>query len=122
MRLEERLPGYRALSLRGRFDTVFLEDIPDGGVGDLMAEIGGCPLNAIIAPCWILSCHAQDEAGNIRGNRRSSRSHLSPVAVVPLFGNELSVPAQNRVGSDDRGELHQSSSAESFPLTANARR
>jgi len=47
---EEGFPSRCRPSFRCWFDSIFLEDVPDRGVGDSMAEIVERSLNSIVAP------------------------------------------------------------------------
>ena len=54
LRLEECLPSGRWLPHWSWLDAVFFEDAPNSGIGNLVAEICQCPLNAVVAPGWII--------------------------------------------------------------------
>jgi hypothetical protein len=41
VRFEEFLPGRLSLTLRNGIDPMLSEDVPDRGVGDLVAQAGG---------------------------------------------------------------------------------
>ena len=74
-----------------------------------MTKILQRALNARIAPARILGRHPYDEAANLREHAGPSRAVLR---VRPLPGDELPVPAENRVGRDDRRYLRQKSTTE----------
>jgi hypothetical protein len=42
--------------------------------------------------------------------------------MVPLLGDQLSVPAQDGIGRKERADVAQDFTAEDLPLTANRRR
>ena len=69
MGFEERLPARRSISRRSRFDAICSEDVPDGSVGDLVAEVDQHSLDPIVAPGRVLPGHAQDKPSNFVGNR-----------------------------------------------------
>ena len=50
MGFEKYLPGGLPLSIQRRFDAVFFEDVSDSLIGDLMAQVGECSLDAIVSP------------------------------------------------------------------------
>jgi hypothetical protein len=77
---EELAPG-RSGPVRGRIDARSLQDRPDGGGGDGVAESGEFALNASVFPGWVLSA--------IR-----TASVRSGAGVGPAAGDQLGVPAQ----------------------------
>ena len=48
MRFEKRGPGCLPLSVGRRLDAIRLEDVADGGVGDVVADIGQGALDAVM--------------------------------------------------------------------------
>jgi hypothetical protein len=58
-----------------------------------------------VYPAWILRRHPDDELFHVDADRRTPR----PAArrAVVLAGDQLAVPAQDRVGRDQAGELAQ---------------
>jgi hypothetical protein len=44
------LPGYLALSVRGWFDSVLLEDVADSCIRKVVADVGEGALDSIVAP------------------------------------------------------------------------
>jgi hypothetical protein len=116
VRFEKRLPSCHPFPNRGWFDAVLFEDIPDGSVRDLVVEIGERALDPVVAPGRVLPGHAQDEAGYVCGDGWPSGCCLPPFAVVPLLGDQPPVPAQDRVGRDDRRQLHQRPAADRLAL------
>ena len=53
-------------------DVVTTEDIADGLVGQLVAQVGHGSHNAVIAPAGILPGHPQDEGPDWRCGRRAA--------------------------------------------------
>ncbi len=104
VRLEELLPGGPPLPLTNRLDPVLTENAADGGVGDLVPEVGEPVLDAVVAPGWILPGHAQDQLDDLRLYARTS-DRAPALAVVPLLGHELPVPAEDGVGREGGTDL-----------------
>ena len=69
-----------------------------------MPEILQRTLDARVAPTRILGRHPHDQPADLREHTGPSRT---PLRVRPFPGDELPVPAQNRVGRDDRRDLRQ---------------
>ena len=51
--VKELCPGHVG-SVRGRFDSAFFEDLPDGGGGECVAEAGEFAVDAAVAPGRVL--------------------------------------------------------------------
>ena len=107
------------LALRDWFDPMFPEDVADGGVGDLVPEVGQGALDADVAPGRILAGHAQDQLDNLRSDSWSPRG-LAAIAEVPLLGHELPVPAQDGVGGEGGADFAENLSAEDLALDRQA--
>src|SRR5712671_1159771 len=69
----ESRPGCRALALRGGSQSVALQDIADGLIADLVAQIGQRPRNSVITPVTILPRHANDQLLNLSLDPRPAR-------------------------------------------------
>ena len=92
LRGEELAPG-RSRPLRCGVDACGLEDLPDGGGGDLMAESDQLAVNASVAPAGVLAGHPQHQIANDLGDRWTAWCS-SPIG--PASGDELGVPPQQR--------------------------
>ena len=90
LRGQELAPG-RAGPSRGGIDARGLEDRPDGGGGDLVAEADQLAVDASVAPAWVLPGHPQHQRphGLCDGRTAGLSSRVGPAA-----GDELGVPAQ----------------------------
>ena len=55
---QEFLPRGRPLTLRRRFQTVFLQKVGDGAARHLMAQVGQRSLDSAVAPAPVLRSHA----------------------------------------------------------------
>jgi hypothetical protein len=69
-----------------------------------MSKVGQGALDAVIAPRRILLSHAQNQFNNFLRQRRPPDVFPEP-AVVPVPGNEFTMPAQNCIRSHDAGHL-----------------
>jgi hypothetical protein len=96
-----------------RFDAVSFQHVGHRGISDVAADIGQCSLDAIIAPRRILSGKPQNGIHDDLPKPRPSDS-LSLIGVVPLLRHELTVPAEDRVGRHNGGQLQQCLAAESM--------
>ncbi len=76
-----------------------------------MPDVLERPLDSRVPPSMILPCHADDQVGDDLHDPWSARGSTF---VRPLLGNELSVPTQDRVGSDDRCHLDERPSPDGF--------
>lgn len=101
MSLEKRAPGGRAVA--GGIDSLLEEDSSDGIAGDDEPEIGECALDSRIAPTRVFDCHPDGEVSKLAGDAGASRAASG--APVVLLCHELSIPPQERIGPDDRGQL-----------------
>jgi len=82
------------------------QDVAHGLVTDDISEIGQGADDAIIPPGTILLRHAHHQILYGLVNRGASRS-LALWGAVELLGHELTIPAKNRIGLDDRGHVLQ---------------
>jgi len=109
--LEETLPSRLAFPIRRRFDAVCFQDIADRPVRNGMSQISQGALDAVIAPGGILLSHSQHEINDLACDRRASRG-FPVLAVVPVSGDELAMPAEDGIWSDDGGKLVEQLAAE----------
>ena len=92
--LGPRWPG----SARRWVDAGAVQDVPDGGGADLVAEAGEFAVDAAVSPGRILGGQTHDqgaEAGGIGGSTRPGRPG------GPAAGDQLAVPAQDGGRDDD---------------------
>ena len=111
MGVEESLPGRLTFSIRRRFDAVCFQDISDRPVGNAMSQICQGALDTVIAPGGILLRHSQHEFNDLACGRWASRG-FPVLAVVPVSGDELAMPAEDGIRSDDGGKLVEQLAAE----------
>jgi hypothetical protein len=85
-------------------ESLLLENRGNGRSRHAVPQTLQRALEASVAPARILGRHAYDQAANLREHVGASRPAFR---VGPLPGDELPVPAENRVGRDDRRNLCQ---------------
>jgi hypothetical protein len=80
------MPG-RPRSARRGIDTGLVQDVPDRGGGDVVAEPDQFALHAPVSPARVLSCQADDElldcrrGGGRPGWRRAVWSHFHETSL-----------------------------------------
>ena len=80
-----------------RVDSGVVEDLPDRGRSDRVAEPSQFAVDAAVSPSRILGCEAQCESAKLRCRRWPARRSLW---LGPVSGDAAPVPAQQRVGGD----------------------
>ena len=113
MSLEEGTPVGATLPVGG------FEDIADCSVRDVKAHISQRPLDAVVAPGWVFLSEAKSQVNDFLPNAWSAEG-LSLVRMIPLPGDEFSMPSQERVRCDDRGQLVEGFAAERLALESQA--
>ena len=83
-----------------------LQDVAHGLVTDGVAQVGQGADDPIIAPGAILLRHAHHQRLQLLVDRGTARG-LALLGAVKLLRHEFAVPAENRVGLDDRGHFLQ---------------
>src|SRR5215813_12061185 len=112
MRADELLPCRGGLTLGGGWNTVALQDVTDGLSTDRQAQVGEGADDPIVAPRAVFLGHADHQGLQLWVNGGTSWS-LAPLGAVELLGHQCTVPAENRVGLDDRRHVLQSLLAKS---------
>src|SRR5688572_19598351 len=109
VRAQELPPGRPIRAFGCRVDAVLLQDLLDGVRGDDVTEIRERAMDAVVSPGQVLARHPDDELGD-------ALHHELPIGLSarerPLLRDELSMPAQDRLRRDDRGELAEDPPAE----------
>src|SRR3954452_11934007 len=94
------VPRWSGPSGRG-VDVGVVQDGPDGGGADLVAESGEFAVDASVPPRRILGGQAHDQGAQASGDGRST----GPGGLGgPAVGDELAVPAQDGGGGDEQSE------------------
>jgi len=97
---QELRPG-RSGSPRRRVDAGGVQDVPDGGGADLVAEAGEFAVDASISPGGVLGGQTDDQGTQAGGDGRST----GPDGLGgPAAGDELAVPAQDGGRGDEQPE------------------
>jgi hypothetical protein len=100
LRPEELRPGRSDAAWR-RVDPGGVEDLPDRGGPDLVAESGEFAMNAAVSPDRVLGSQAQDQAAEPSGDGGSTGPG---VRHRPAVGDELAVPPQDGSRGDEQPE------------------
>ena len=106
VRADKLLPRRGGLALWRRWDAMTLEDVSDRLVTDGVPKVGQGADNAVIAPGTILLRQTHHQGLQLLVDRGAAGS-LALLGTVKLLGDELAVPAENRVGFDDRRHFRQ---------------
>jgi hypothetical protein len=110
MGLEERLPRHPLASRRRGFKAVLEEDALDGVAAESVAEIAQRSSNPGVAPARVARGEPDDELPYAVRTGGATRFASSSAVILP--GDELTVPAQNRVRCHQSGDLVQHASAQ----------
>jgi hypothetical protein len=100
LRAQELAPR-RSGSTRCRIDPSSVEDRPDGGGADVVAESGEFAVDAAIPPRRIFGGQAHDQGTQVG---RDGRSTWTGRCRCPAPGDELAMPAQDGGRGDERAE------------------
>jgi hypothetical protein len=93
---QELLPGCIGVPLRRRGYLQRLEDPPDRGRADPVAELEQFALDPLVAPAVVLGGEPLDGRCDLGADRRPA----CPVRVGPLPGDQAAVPPQDGTGGD----------------------
>jgi len=111
VRFEKCAPAASLSSQRRWLNAMCLEDIADRGTTDLVAEIRQRAPDRAVTPVAVLFGESQDQIDD--GLFCRWPSGLCPLAaVIPLPGNQLPVPRQQRVGRDECVKVSQDLAAQ----------
>ena len=105
MSLQELSPCRLPRSFRRWLDAVPFQNVPDGVVCQIVAEVGQCSLYPPIAPRAILFSHADSQSSNFLTRWRPARSSTRTASAVSA--NQISVPRQQSFRRGDRRHLPQ---------------
>ncbi len=97
--VEELGPGHvGSVGGRGRCPSG-LEDLPDGGLGDLVAKSGEFAVYAAVSPCWVVWGETHDQLAELDGGGWPSGSASG--WLCPVSGDAFAVPAEQCLWCDD---------------------
>jgi len=89
---------------------VLEKDALDGVAAESVAEIAECAANPCVAPARVVRGESDDQLPYALRTGGATRSASSGAVILP--GDELTVPAQNRVRCHQSGEFVQHASAQ----------
>ena len=116
MCFQEGLPRSGAFASRRWFNAMRLQNVGNGRITDGVANLSELALNAIESPCWILPREFHRQVDDHLTNSRSTWLVRFTVGVIPLFGDELSMPTQDRIRCEQSADFIQQLSAEYLSL------
>jgi hypothetical protein len=87
------------------------QDVAHRQLVNAMAQVRQRPLDASIAPRWILHRHANDKLLDFIGDARSA-PRWALMAAIELLRNELPIPAQEGLGRYQGGKFLQTLATE----------
>ena len=100
LRSQELRPGRSGPAWRW-VDPGGVQDLPDRGGADLVAEAGEFAVDAAVSPCRILGGQAEDQGAEAGGDGGSTGSGG---LGGPAAGDQLAVPAQDGGRGDEQPE------------------
>ena len=103
MHFQKRLPLQR--TPRRGVEPVLSEDPGDGAPSDGVSEVLQGPADPRVVPSRVLLRHGNHECGEL--GRRPGSTRTPARATVVLVGDELPIPAQQRIGRHDRRQPSQ---------------
>jgi hypothetical protein len=96
----KKLRPARPRAARRRAEAVASQQRPDGRGTHSDAELAQLPADSHAAPPGVLPGHPEDQLHGLRVDRWPARRAL--LAVGPLASNQRAVPAQQRLGRDQK--------------------
>ena len=84
---------------------MLFEDVAYSLIGDMVSNIGQRALDPIVAPSWIFLDKSQNQVDDGLADSRSTDTLLL-IAVIPFFGHQHPMPAEDRIWSHDGGQFH----------------
>src|SRR6266568_2182179 len=114
MGLQEGGPWHPTAAQGRGFETVLAEDALDRVVGEDVSKVAQDITDPRVAPGRVLGGEPDDELPKRRRRTRATSSAAS--STVVLGGDELTAPAQDRVGRHEPGELVQHAAAQHSAL------
>ena len=107
METDELPPSHGLFALRGRRDTIALEDIVHRLIADCIAQMVQGTLNAIIVPRAIFPRYAYHQVFNLFVNTGTA-NRCACVRGGNLLVGEFTVPSQDGIRRGNGGALYQS--------------
>ena len=119
MGFEKCGPGCLTFSLRRRFDTVILEDVAHGLIGDCVPQVGQGALDLVVSPGHILPRKANNKIDDLLPHKWASYG-LATLTVIPFLGNQCSMPTENRIGREEGADLFEPLATKDLALNCQA--
>ena len=91
------------------------ENILNGRIGDVKADVGQSPLNPVAAPRGILLGESQNQVDDLLPDLRATDC-FPMLAAVPLLGDQFSMPPQNRIWREQRAIFLQQLATQDLAL------
>ena len=104
---DELSPRQAPSAGEGRSQSVLAENVAYGLSGNGVTEVGERARDAVVTPQGILPRKLDDELFYFDGYCRPARPCFMPAGEIPLFGNELAMPFEERFGLHDCHHLAQ---------------
>lgn len=82
----------------------------------MVTDVGKRTADAIETPTWVFLRESQDQVHDNLPDTRSAWIFLATLRVIPFLGDQLAVPAQDRVRGHDGGDFHQRLTADGLAL------
>ncbi len=98
-------PRTLCADVSSRFNAVGFEDIANGGVADVVAYVRQRTANTVVTPRRILFREPHGQVNDHLSGSWPTRFLLFAVGVVPLVGDQLTVPPQDRVRREQGSNL-----------------
>jgi hypothetical protein len=84
---------------------VLAENVADSLSGNGVAEVGERARDAVVTPQGILPSELNHKLFHFDGYGRSARLRFASAGKIPLVGNELAMPFEERFGLHDRHHI-----------------
>ncbi len=98
---------------------MLFENVADGLIRDVVADVGPSSLDPIVSPRRILLGQSHDKLDNFLTDSRPA-DFLPLTAIVPLLGHQQAIPTQDRVGREQGANLFQPFATEDLALDRNS--
>ena len=79
MRFDERRPRRLSFPVRRGFDSVLLENVANGRVGDMVADVGQRALDSVVASGRVFLSETKDQVDNHLTYPRATRLPTLPI-------------------------------------------
>src|SRR6266852_951734 len=113
MTADEILPSGRLTPFWRRRDAVAAQDVADGLVREMMAQVGQRADDAVVTPARVLASEANHQRFHLGSGPGSAR--ISAVSgTIELAGNQPPIPRQDGVRLGGAGHRLQSFAPQSF--------